>query len=118
MDFTTTNIINKLVLNGVSQPAGVYNNSSNPSFILGAGSVQVVPVNTTPTNIVTSVNGSTLTLSWPVDHTGWRLQAQTNPPGGGLGTSWVDIGGSSSVNTLPITIVPTNGSVFFRMIFP
>ncbi|MEY4916604.1 MAG: hypothetical protein RL616_517, partial [Verrucomicrobiota bacterium] len=45
------------------------------------GSIQVltvVTVNTTPTNLVTSVSGNTLTLSWPADHTGWRLQAQTN----------------------------------------
>jgi len=118
MDFTTTNIINKLVLNGVSQPPGFYNSSTSPSFILGTGTLQVSTVNPTPTNIVATVNGNQLTLSWPADHTGWRLQAQTNPPGVGLGPNWSDVSGSANVNTEPITINPTNGSVFFRMIYP
>jgi autotransporter-associated beta strand protein len=118
MDFTTTNIINKLVLNGVSQPPGLYNNSSSSSFILGTGTLLVSLVNPTPTNIVTTVNGNQLTLSWPSDHIGWRLQAQTNPPGVGLNSTWVDVGGSTNVNTVPITIIGTNGSVFFRMIYP
>ncbi len=119
LDFATTNTINKLVLNGVSQPAGVYNNSTSPSFIIGTGSLQVVPVNITPTNIVATVNGNQLTLTWPADHTGWRLQGQTNPPGVGINSSnWVDVIGSTNVNTLPITIIGTNGPVFFRMIYP
>jgi len=37
-----------------------------------------IGVNTAPTNITAVVSGNTLTLSWPADHTGWRLQAQTN----------------------------------------
>lgn len=71
--------------------------------------------NPNPTNIVTSVSGGNLTLSWPADHTGWTLQAQTNPPGHGLGTNWVDIVGSTATNQIIGPIVPTNGSVFFRM---
>ena len=119
LDFTTTNIINKLVLNGVSQPAGLYTSATSPSFISGGGTLQVSPVNPTPTNITFSVNGNQLTLSWPADHTGWHLQAQTNPPGVGLNsTNWVEVTGSTGVNTLPITINSTNGSVFFRMKYP
>ena len=121
MDFATTNIINKLVLNGVSQPPGFYNSSSSSSFIIGTSGhrLQVSTVNPTPTNIVTTVkSGNQLTLSWPADHIGWRLQAQTNPPGVGLNSHWVDVAGSASVNTVPITIVNTNGPVFFRMIYP
>ena len=55
LDFTTTNVINQLVLNGVSQPTGFYNNTTSPSFILGPGTLQVVPVNSTPTNITVTV---------------------------------------------------------------
>jgi hypothetical protein len=75
-------------------------------------------VNTTPTNIVTTVNGTNVTLSWPADHTGWTLQSQTNAPGGGLGTAvtnWWDIVGSAATNQIVVPINPTNGSVFFRM---
>jgi fibronectin-binding autotransporter adhesin len=76
------------------------------------------PVNTTPTNIVTSVSGNTLTLTWPADHTGWRLQVQTNTVNVGLRSNWVDVAGSTSVNTMNFTLDPANGSVFFRMVYP
>ena len=119
LDSATTNVINHLVLNGVSQPAGLYNSTTSPSCIAGSGVLQVVLVNSNPTNIVATVNGNQLTLTWPADHIGWRLQAQTNSTGGGINnTNWVDVAGSSSVNSVPITIYPTNGPTFFRMIYP
>jgi hypothetical protein len=68
-------------------------------------------INYTPTNILYSVAGNLLTLSWPADHTGWFLQAQTNS----LGTNWVDLPGSSSTNLVTIPMNPINGSVFYRM---
>lgn len=73
---------------------------------------------TNPTNITTSVSGNQLTLSWPADHTGWRLQSQTNALNVGLRSNWVDVAGSTSVNHLTITINPANGSVFFRLVYP
>jgi hypothetical protein len=76
----------------------------------------IVTVNATPTNIVTQVSGNQLTLSWPADHIGWTLQAQTNAPGVGLGTNWVNVAGSSVTNLVVLPIAPNNGSVFFRMI--
>jgi hypothetical protein len=63
----------------------------------------------TPTNIL---------LKWPGDHTGWRIQAQTNPPTVGLTTNWVAIAGSGLTNQISEPIDKTNGSVFFRMIYP
>ena len=74
-----------------------------------------VTIATNPTNIVATVSGTNLILSWPGDHTGWTLQAQTNPPSTGLGTNWVDVPGSASVNAVTNTINPTNGSVFYRL---
>jgi hypothetical protein len=59
-----------------------------------------------------------LSLSWPVDHTGWRLQVQANPVTVGLRSNWVDVAGSTSVNSITVTISPTNGSVFYRMVYP
>ncbi len=85
------------------------------------GSIRVltaVTVNTTPTNITTSVSGNTLTLSWPTDHTGWRLQAQTNTLGAGLGTTWSDVIGTETSNTYNATINSANGTVFYRMVYP
>jgi len=72
-------------------------------------------VNTTPTNITFSVTGNTLSLSWPADHLGWYLQAQTNSVGAGLGSNWVDVAGSSSVTSETFTINPANPTVFYRM---
>jgi fibronectin-binding autotransporter adhesin len=77
-----------------------------------------IGVNTAPTNITTVVSGSLLTLSWPADHTGWRLQVQTNTLGTGLNTNWVDVAGATTVNSVNVTMNPANGTVFYRMVYP
>lgn len=91
----------------------------------GRGSANVAAVNftspippgpaTTPTNLTASVSGSQLILSWPADHTGWLLQAQTNELAVGLAANWFDIAGSSVTNQVMVTITPSNPSVFFRL---
>jgi hypothetical protein len=74
-------------------------------------------VNTTPTNIVASVSGGLLTLSWPRDHIGWTLQAQTNTIASGLHTAnWVDVPGSTTVRAYFTPIDPSKGTVFYRLI--
>ena len=80
--------------------------------------VQTSTVPSTPTNIVTSVAGNQLTLSWPQNYTGWRLQAQTNAPGAGLSTNWVYVSGSSLNNVFATSINPAAGSVFYRLVYP
>jgi hypothetical protein len=75
-------------------------------------------VNTNPTNIVFSASGGNLTLSWPADHTGWRLQTQTNSLAVGLSTNWVTVANSTTTNQVVVPIVPANGSVFYRLIYP
>jgi len=71
---------------------------------------------TNPTNVTALVvGGNTLQLSWPANHLGWRLQAQTN----GLSTTnWFNVQGSATTNQVILPIVPTNGSVFYRMVYP
>jgi Bacterial alpha-L-rhamnosidase 6 hairpin glycosidase domain/Bacterial alpha-L-rhamnosidase C-terminal domain/Protein of unknown function (DUF642) len=61
---------------------------------------------------------SHLQFAWPLDHTGWRLQEQTNSPGHGLGTNWFTVWGSTSTNRLTFPTGGTNGSVFFRLVYP
>jgi autotransporter-associated beta strand protein len=78
----------------------------------------VAAVNTNPTNITAAVSGGNLNLSWPADHTGWRLQAQTNSGAAGLGTNWATVPGSTTVNSMSFPLDPANGSVFFRMVYP
>jgi hypothetical protein len=71
-----------------------------------------------PVNISAQLLGVNLTLTWPADHTGWTLQAQTNPPGAGLGTNWTAVAGSTTTNRMSFPIDSANGSVFFRLIYP
>ncbi|HEY1663119.1 MAG TPA: immunoglobulin domain-containing protein [Verrucomicrobiae bacterium] len=89
--------------------------------IVGAGQVivasvtPIVTVNPNPTNIVFSVSGGSLSLSWPADHTGWTLQSQTNAPGVGLTATWYNVSGSSATDMVTVPFSPTNGSVFYRL---
>ena len=69
------------------------------------GSIQVVTtVSTSPTQITTALSGNTLTLSWPMDHTGWRLLVQTNNLAAGLSNNtndWTTVPGSTAKLTRP-----------------
>jgi len=75
-------------------------------------------VSTLPTNITVQVVNNTLTLTWPADHTGWRLQSQTNGAGQGLSSNWADVSGSTNVSQVNLPVDPANGSVFFRLVYP
>ena len=92
----------------------------NPS----AGTLAVVAaVNTTPTNMVSSLSpdGTTLTLSWPADHLGWRLLVQTNNLAAGISgnpADWGTVTGSSTTNLENITINPALPSEFYQMVYP
>ena len=75
--------------------------------------------NSASTNLfLSNLNQTNLYLAWPGDHTGWRLEGQTNPIGVGLTTNWVTVSGSSLTNEIFMPVSPTNGSVFFRMAYP
>lgn len=118
MDFVETNQVAGLVLNGVSQPAGVYSSTTSPTFLAGSGSLLVQSVATNPTNITALVSGNQYNLSWPASHTGWRLQAQTNNLNVGLSSNWATVPGSTTTNQISVPINPANGSVFFRLVYP
>jgi autotransporter-associated beta strand protein len=53
-------------------------------------------------------------LSWPADHTGWRLQVQTNS----LGANWHDVPGATFTNQLAFPLDPAVHSIFYRLVFP
>jgi fibronectin-binding autotransporter adhesin len=77
----------------------------------------VLTVNTNRPIIGCAVSGNTLTLSWPTN-AGWTLEVQTNSSSTGLSTNWVAVPNSQNVTSTNITINPTNGSVFYRMVLP
>jgi hypothetical protein len=75
-------------------------------------------VNTTPTNITAVVNGPNLDLSWPQDHTGWRLEVQTNSLSVGIANNWSTWPGSTTTNAVSVPINPANPAVFLRLVYP
>ncbi|HVM49389.1 MAG TPA: hypothetical protein VMU04_15280, partial [Candidatus Acidoferrum sp.] len=73
---------------------------------------------TVGTNLTALATGGQLSVSWPADHTGWNLQAQTNLPQVGLTTHWTTVPGSSATNSLLAAVDPSLGSVFYRLAAP
>lgn len=89
------------------------------SFNGASGVLSVVsPVATNATNITFIAGSGTLTLSWPADHTGWRLQTQTNPLATGLATSWFDVPGATGTNQVLLPVAADAPSIFFRLTYP
>jgi autotransporter-associated beta strand protein len=81
------------------------------------GTLKVVTtVNTTPTNITAAVHGNQLTLSWPADHIGWRVQ--TNAVNVANTNFWFTLPGSTITNEVIVPIDTTSTNVFYRMTYP
>jgi sugar lactone lactonase YvrE len=104
-------------------PAGNYSLTANVlyngSSTLASPAVGIyVGIATNPPNLAFSTTNGSLQLSWPLDHTGWELEAQTNPPGKGLSANWTILGASASTNAIAFPIAPANGSVFYRLVYP
>jgi hypothetical protein len=93
----------------------VWNNNlaGNGTISLASGGLNAI--NPNPTNIVFGVTNGNLYMSWPSDHVGWFLQAETNALSVGLSSNWVNVVGSDQTNAVVMPINPTNGSVFYRM---
>jgi autotransporter-associated beta strand protein len=67
------------------------------------------------TNITAVVTNGVLTLSWPSEYTGWRLEAQTNSINVGLSDAWVEVPGSTTTNVMSFPIDPAQPTVFYRL---
>ncbi len=73
-----------------------------------------------PADINFSLAGSTLTLSWPVDHVGWALLAQTNNLQFGLSldsNDWGAVSDSTSTNAVTVRVSATNNG-YYRLVYP
>ena len=85
------------------------------------GSISVLSttiVSTSPVALSNLFSAGNLNLSWPADHTGWRLEVQTNSLMAGIGTNWVTWLNSAATNTVFIPVNPMNPTVFFRLVYP
>ena len=70
----------------------------------------------TPPTLTKVSSGGNLTMSWPLDHTGWTLQTQTNSRSVGLvPATWFDVAGSTVTNQVVLPISSTNQAFFFRL---
>lgn len=76
--------------------------------------MQPAPTASNPPNLTVTRSEHTLQLSWPADHTGWWLQAQTNS----LGTNWFNVPGSFTTNAVFLPMDAAKRSVFNRLISP
>jgi autotransporter-associated beta strand protein len=69
-----------------------------------------------PTNIVSTLTGNQLNLSWPSNYIGWLLQSNSQNitvPG-----DWFTVPGSGSTDRFQVTIQPNQTNVFYRMASP
>jgi|GEM_PF-729180 len=116
---SATNYSDAAVTNGVTYYYVVTAVSGNGGESTNSAQASAVPLpSLAPTGLAAQVSGSQLQLSWPQDHLGWLLQIQTNSLSTGLGTNWVVIPDSQLTNQIFIPVVPANGSVFLRLIYP
>jgi autotransporter-associated beta strand protein len=119
LDFAETNQVAGLVLNGVSQPLGVYNSATSQSFISGPGSLRVATtVASHPTNITAMVSGggTHFDLNWPASHLGWILQS--NSVDIASSGSWFAVANSTATNRVILNINPAQKNVYFRLVAP
>ena len=81
----------------------------------------VSSVNTNSTNLTFTVASGVLKLSWPADHTGWRLLVQTNHQTKGISVNlndWMTVPGSGVTNQVLLPIDPAQPTGFYRLVYP
>jgi hypothetical protein len=112
---TTTNYINAGLTNGTPYYFVVTaTNSAGESAI--SSEVSARPTSSISTNLSCVFTNSALQITWPTDHAGWLLQAQTNTLASGIGTNWSTVSNAAQTNQVTVPINVTNGAVFFRLI--
>ena len=78
-------------------------------------------VSLTPTNLTGTVSGSSLNLSWPADHIGWRLLEQTNNLSKGVSANpadWGTVTGSATTNAVSLPIDATVPGAYYQLVYP
>jgi hypothetical protein len=92
--------------------------SGDGTYIGSSKSITVSGVSTTPISLVSSIIGGQLSIMWPSDHIGWKLQSETNTVNVGVGSNWHDVAGSTATNRMIFNINGANPCVFFRLTYP
>jgi len=113
LDFMATNRVAGIVLSGVTRAPGIYNSGNSSPFITGTGTL-LIPPPPGPVTITNSVSGNILSLAWPAGQN-WTLQIQTNELSLGLNTNWIDLPGTTNINSTNIFIDVTHPATFYRL---
>jgi hypothetical protein len=73
-------------------------------------------------NLTNSVSGTTLTLTWPADHLGYRLLVQTNNLANGVSgniADWMTVPGSQSITSTNIGIITAGvTNEYYQLVYP
>ena len=114
---TSTNVVDAGPINGTTY---FYVVSAVNTGGESTNSLQVSarPVSLSAPQLQMHLSAGQILFSWPPDHTGWRLVVQTNSNSVGLSTNWSTLAGSAATNQMSVPLVTTNGSVFFRLVYP
>jgi autotransporter-associated beta strand protein len=83
--------------------------------------VAVSGVSLTPVYLTNAVSGTNLVLTWPSDHSGWRLLVQTNNLNLGISLNtndWGTVAGSTTTNQVWLPINTAKRSEFYRLTYP
>ena len=123
----TLAVSNVFKLFSAGSTAGAFNHTNLPALGTGLGwafnpaAGTLTVVSTVATNsvglIVTKVSAG-WQLSWPADHVGWELLAQTDALNAGLGTNWYYVAGSATTNRWTILPDSLNHAIFYRLFYP
>jgi hypothetical protein len=110
--FTNTGLVNGTLYYYVVSGTNYFGESTN------SNPVSVRAVSLTPPQLGFALVANQMQFNWPTDHLGWKLQVQTNPLAVGLRTNWSAVSNSSLTNQIVLPMGVTNGSVFFRLVYP
>ena len=106
---------------------GIIGTAVNPTnvwlLIMPTNGVITIASYTTNDSIITTNYATNnliyTTLTWPTNHTGWRLQSQQNTLAVGLSTNWVTVFQTPWTNSIYVTnALITNDCWFYRMVYP
>ena len=116
-NLTTLNFTNIALTNGTTYYF-VVSAVNQAGESANSAPVMAQPVSMTPPQLSFATGASQMQFTWPSDHLGWRLEMQANPLGAGLGTNWISVSSSTVTNQMSFPIDPTQGDIFFRLVYP